>query len=344
MVWRAGVRLSALTGFIRSYQECPGTVENAEELYVSAFLSALRRIRSVGLLKKYLSRETELEKRGRLLLGPTVSRFHAAGQRHRHLFQVHELTVNNRENQILKRTLERLARHFLHDPAGLNRQIASDLREVLLLFSGVDATSITDLVVARESLGLIRGLPRNHRFYESAIWLAYLIATNSGIVMEKVGRAKFETVIIDVSAVFEKYVRALLREAAIPHLGGCSIFDGNVRQVPLFVTSSQFLVQPDYYFRRGVDYAAVADAKYKPKISTEDRYSLLAFCEALSVKRAAFVCPAFPGEPLTYHQGTTPSGVQVHVVRIDLRAPDLTGEEDQFKARIAGALGLSGDR
>lgn len=339
MIWRAGDRLASIEGFVRGYQETPGAVENAEELYVATLLSALREMKSRGVLKKYCAAETN-EKRGRLLLGQTVSRFHSRGLRHRHVFEVHDLTANNAENQILKHTTERLLRHFSDDLAGENRKVANDLREIVSLFDGVDCVGITRQTVARQAARLIRGLPRSHRFYEPAIWLGYLIALKAGVVMEQVGRARFESVILDVSDVFERYIRRLLQEAATTHFGGCRVLDGNKKQVPLFTTTDLFNTQPDYYFRRGGQDIALADAKYKLKLATEDRYALIAFCEALGVHKAAFVCPRFPGEPLVDHQGTTRGGIQIHVIRIDLVATDLSIEEERFKKQIADSLSL----
>jgi len=340
MIWRAGVGLTTLEGFVRGYQDRPGEVDDAEELYVATFIRALREMKSRGILKKYASRETQFEKRGRLLIGPTVSRFHSRGLRQNHVFQVNDLTVNNRENQILKYTVDRLLRHFVRDP-NQNREVARDLLEIDTLFRDVDSSAINPSVVAREVVRLIRGLPNSHKFYEPALWLCYLIAIKAGITMEQVGRAKFESVIIDVSKVFEHYVRKLCEEAADSHFGGCRVFDGNRQQVPLFVTNNTFLTQPDYYFRRDRIALALADAKYKPKIDTEDRYALVAFCEALNVKKSAFVCPQFGEQPLNDHQGTTRGGIEIHVVRIDLNAADLHAEELRFKSELATALGLA---
>lgn len=341
MIWRAGVRLTTLEGFVRGYQDRPGEVDDAEELYVATFIRALRDMKSRGILKKYAMRETQFEKRGRLLIGPTVSRFHSRGLRQKHVFQVNDLTVNNRENQILKYTIDRLLRHFVRYTEGENREVARSLLEIDALFRDVDSSSIDPSIVARETLGLIRGLPNSHRFYEPALWLSYLIAANAGITMEQVGRAKFESVIIDVADVFESYVRKLCEEAVDSHFGGCRVMDGNVHNVPLFVTSSQYETQPDYYFRRGRLAVALADAKYKPKVSTEDRYALVAFCEALDVKKSAFICPQFGSQPLSDHQGTTRGGIEIHIVRINLNTTDLQAEELRFKSDLATSLGLS---
>ena len=245
------------------------------------------------------------------------------------------------ENRILKHTTERLLRHFIAQPAGENSAVAKELKSVLALLRGVNASAVDAVTVARRVPGLIRSLPSTHRFYEPALWLSYLISTNSGVSMEMVGRAHFETVIIDVSVVFENYIRKLLLERATTHLAGCEILDGNRWPVPLFTTSAKHIVHPDFYFRRQGRIVAVADAKYKPEPSTQDRYELLAYCEALGVTSAAFVCPLAGTEPLATRYGITKAGRRIDLLRIDLAKPDMTSEEDRFVTELSRALAIT---
>lgn len=339
MIWRAGMRLNTISDFIRGYQEHPGRIDNPEELYVSTFLSALSDIQKVGPLKRYCRRTSDIQRRGRLLFAETISRFYSSGIRHRQSFEFFELTIDNRENQILKHITERLLSRFLSSESMQARAVARRLRLMLQLFSGVSSESVNNDLVAREAISLIRGLPGTHRFYEPALWLSYLMATKSGVRMERIGRAKFESLIIDVSDVFEQYVRSILR-GSDGMFNGCTVLDGNIHQVPLFLNSRQYPTQPDYYFRRQRINVGVADAKYKPNVATEDRYSLITYCEALGVKKCAFICPRFSDEQQSLLQGTTQGGIEVHVIRIDLNASDLASEEIKFKGLVAASLGL----
>lgn len=341
MVWRAGKELDGLSGFIRGYQEEPGVVTSPEELYVKSFIAALQVLRTSGPLRRYERRETDSELRGRLMVMPSVSRFIARGYRDRHFFEVFDHSVDITENRILKHTTERLLRHFVAQPAGGNSAVAKELKGVLALLGGVDAGAVNAVTVARRVPGLMRSLPYTHRFYEPALWLSYLISTRSGVSMDMVGRAHFETVIIDVSLVFENYVRKICLERAVTHLGGCEILDGNRWPIPLFVTSAKHTVHPDLYFRRLGRIVAVADTKYKPEPSTQDRYELLAFCEALGVMNAAFICPRTGSEPTTTHYGTTKTGRRIDVLRIDLAQRDMGPEEDQFVISLNKILAIT---
>ena len=337
MIWRAGYRPGGLEGFLRGYRATPGTLDGPEALYVHAFVSALKAILGSGPLKRFLELDTETDARGRMLLSKTVSRFRARGIAHRHVFRQNVLTTDNLENRIVKHTSLRLLKHFVCHESGL--KLARSIARFLEPLTTVDADALTPEFVARRAPASIRSLPNSHLFYASALWLAYLIATRSGVSMEHLGSASFETLVINVSQVFERYVRQLCEEAAASAHAACTVYDGNLRPVPLF-SGGQYLTQPDFYFARNGNYIAVADAKYKPKVSTEDRYELLAFCQALGVKKAAFLCPCLPDQQLVNHQGTTRAGHEVYVVRIDLAARDMAAEEQRFKAALSATLRL----
>jgi 5-methylcytosine-specific restriction enzyme subunit McrC len=341
MVWRAGLNISGLETFVRGYQEDEERLENPEAVYFGTFLRTLREIHQTGILRRYRERETDRELRGRLLLTKTVSRFRSHGIAHRQVFSVFDHSVDIAENRILKHTAERLANHFRHDTSTHGKETHAELRRLLGLFGHVDCSRVRPEDVARLTQGLVRGLPVTHRFYEPALWLSYLIATKSGVVMEKTGRARFETVLIDVATVFESYVRKLCDDAAATDLGGCRVCDGNKLPVSLFADHTRFPTKPDIYFKRAGIAVALADMKYKPVLKSEDRYEILGFCEALKVDSAAFVCPRFNAEGDVTLHGTTLGGRKIHILTLDLAAKDMRAEEKRFTALLGQTLGLA---
>jgi len=196
-------------------------------------------------------------------------------------------------------------------------------------------------MVARKLPNLVRGLPRSHSFYEPALWLAYLILTRSGVAMEKVGKARFESLLIDAAAVFENYVMTLCQEAAgrgTPFIGWNAV-NGNKVPLSLFTTGREAQVEPDIYFTLSGEPVAVADVKYKPEPSRNDRYELISFCEAAQVRHAAFICPQVAGSPPLEVYGVTARGLSISLVRLDLGAQDVIEEETLFVKRLATALG-----
>lgn len=343
MIERAGIEINGLSDFIRGYQEQFGVFNDPEALYVTTFIKALGLVSEKGILKRYMRRTTDRELRGRLLMSETVNRFRSRGMSPQAVFEVFDLTEGNPENRIIKYTVERLLKRFeIHLTSG-SQKVIRQLRSHSRPFAAVDSTGIDDVYVARTVPSLIRALPCSHQFYKSILWLAYLISTNSGVTMQKIGQAEFETIILDAALVFERYIRRILQDAAPIQFGGALVENGNARPIPLFEDNlDTYSTKPDYYFLKGGQPVAVADAKYKPKISAEDRYEILAFCEALAVSRAAFIVPCYAeDEELTRHYGTTKSGRVVKSIGINLAASDMDDEEGKFIDRLASALGLS---
>lgn len=341
MVWKSGGKLTGIDGFVRGYQEEFGDILNPESVYFDTFLKTFRQFRYTGPLRRYRENEVDRDLRGRLLISKTVSRFRSHGMGHRQAFSVFDLSVDIPENRILKHTAERLLQHFVREAAPQARDAIKELSGLLTPFGLVDSSMVRPEDVARLTPRLVRGLPASHRFYEAALWLSYLIATRSGVRMEKTGRARFETVIIDVASVFEVYVRQLCLDVAATDLGGCRVFDGNRIHVPLFCDTNKYPTKPDIYLKKDGKNVALADVKYKPKLSSEDRYELLGFCEALEVDVAAFICPKFESGPDTIIHGTTVRGRKIHVVTIDLAAVDMRAEERRFTAQLGKTLGVA---
>ncbi|MBI5934727.1 MAG: hypothetical protein HY867_13560 [Chloroflexi bacterium] len=340
MVWRARVTPQRIQNFLRTYRADAATIDSPEELYADTFLSTLRQIHQHGPIKRYAPRQSTEAKRGRLLLSKTVSQFAAKGNRHKHVFEINDFTVDNPENRVIKYTAQRLYSYFQKEPTAYNKPIARDALGFLQLLSQVRQDAVHPAMIARLIAPLVRALPKDHSFYEPALWLAYLIVSRSSIALESFGRAKFETVIINVAEVFEAYVRQLCREASQTHFGNANVLDGNKSPIPLFVASST-PAKPDIYFSRGSQMLAVADVKYKPTPKAQDHYELLAFCNALNVHDAVFICPWLPDTSLTTTLGRTTSGIQVSIARINLSSTDMPMAENQLQINIATLLRLT---
>lgn len=337
MVWRAGAQIPGLEGVIRGYQDRPGEIDSPEALYSDAFITALATIARRGLLKRYRSRETDSEWRGRLAVAASVRRFYAQGIRYRHVFNVTELASDNLENRILKHTAVRVLAYLDRDVSREGVERARRARVNLQLLTAIDDSAVYPELVARKVPGLLRSLPAVHAHYESALWLSYLIATRSAVTMEQIGRARFESLIVETSDVFEEYVRAVCVEGRVNPLR-CRVLDGNKRPLRLFIQGTPIPVKPDMYFLRDRRTLLVADAKYKSFPSREDRFEVLAHCEASGARRACFVCPTIPGETRSAYVGTTPSGIRFDVVRINLSSMDMVAEEADFLNALAGYI------
>ena len=343
LVARSGLQVRGIERFIRGYQT-DRQVKNIEEVYAESFLSALSSLRRIGPMRQYRSRATDRELRGRLLFSESVKRNYATGTRRHPVFDVTDFTSDIEENRILKKTAERLKRHFLQRGGKKAFIVAKELDLVIQTLGASGTSSIVPQDVVRRIPIMLRRLPTSHRFYEPALWLSYLIALNRAVRMDEIGPTKFETIVLDVSAVFEEYVRRLLLEARSGSFAGIEVVDGNKVPVPLFVRGVSHPTHPDYYFRRGGAVFALADAKYKSDPTAQDRYEVLAFCEALGVQRAVIICPRIQSEPRVSHHGTTRSGRVMTIIRIDLASNDLNDEEQIFIAALAQTFEITPNR
>jgi 5-methylcytosine-specific restriction enzyme subunit McrC len=340
MLWRAqglGARYRRLDRVLRSYREQPGIKFNGpHEVYQDAFLQGLQELSRHGVLKRYRSRVDDRELRGKLDVSRSIERFYARGVRFRHVFELTELTADNPENRIVKRTAQKVlfGASSIWKGSGDPRLVKA--RSDFELLHGVNDEYVTDETIVREVPRLLRALPGAYSHYEPLLWLAYLVALRRAVALEELGRARFDSVLLDVSKVFEDYVRAVLNEAKAEL--GCEIRSGNDSPLLLFTEGRSVQVKPDVYFVAGERTLMVADAKYMVEPSREDRYEVLAHCEATAAKRAVFICPRYGNDAKLEHYGTTRRGVRFHILRIDLSASDSERAEKEFVQQMRSLL------
>lgn len=336
LAWRTGMVIPKLDGVMRGYAVRAEEIDSPEALYVDAFLTALEGIASGQILKRYRTGEAEGALRGRLSVSRSIGRFYARGIRHRHVFEPTELTADNLENRILKHTAQRVLRFVRQSQMPGTAVRTARLGKALQPLQFVDDSQLSPREVARHAQRLIRSLPSTHSHYETALWLSYLIATNSGVSLEEFGPTRLETVVLNVSDIFEAYVRHVCAEAESSL--GCSVRDGNRQTLRLFVQGAPVPIKPDIYFVREHHVLAVADAKYKPAPSEEDRYALISYCDATGAQRGAMILPADVVHPVSTHLGDTRGGKRLDIIRVNLAATDMRLEEAKFLAEIRSLL------
>lgn len=333
-VHRADSMLRTVGGHSRSYHLEPLGEQSAEAMFGEALLKCLLDIERGGLLHRYIPRTTIGEWRGRLLVSPTISRFAARGIRHKQVREITDRTVDIAENQLIKDTVRKLASYYSSQQNTSSRRLARIAAQLLRLFDRVAPFDGPSHVLARDTPKRIRHLPGGHASYEQVLWLCYLIATKRGVAIEQIGTARLPTMLVDLSGVFEGYVRDVLREHLDRIIPGGVLKNGNKQQVRLFVGSDDTPLKPDIYVCHGTRAVMVMDAKYKFTIKAADRYEILAFCEGLQSKCAIFLAPMEPGRSPVSFYGKTPSGVELHEVRIALDSPDMRAEENRFVSVI----------
>jgi len=140
-----------------------------------------------------------------------------------------------------------------------------------------------------------------------------------------------DSLIVDVSQVFEAYLRRELAERLSRQ--GFKIFDGWKKPRRFFTDGGGFSVHPDIIIERDNAVVAILDAKYKPDVSEQDRYEVLSFMDVMGVDVGGFVCPTRDGE-MSRFMGTTTSGKRLSNLRFDLAAADPGIEADRFAENV----------
>lgn len=324
-----------LHGFSRAYSLGEGSGYGISRLFGEKVIGMLGHVAKSGLYRKYVPETTECGVEGELMLSDTVSRFRSSGVRYRHVRRRYALSPFVAENRIIKGALQRLVGFYGGSGDAEARRLKREAERLLIGFDQVGRPLSPVELRALSIPRLVAGLPPMHQSYASVLWLSYLLETGQGVTLEKVGSASFDTFVVNLADVFESYVRNIIA-LGVERVGpGLRLRDGNKSPYPLFVGNDRYEVRPDLYLVQGKRPVAVLDAKYKLDVKPADRYEVIAFCEALSVKLAVLLAPHFPGSEEVQVLGVTPSGIRMVILRINLGATDLAAEEALLLSRVA---------
>lgn len=329
MLVRSGVIPSAISGFARGYMPRFVATDNAERIYARSLIDGVKLIARRGYMKEYLTPKHQAPWRGRLLASDTVRKHASKGIRYRHEFEQNVLTPSTVENIALKLALKQVI-----DWLAENDRRNAMLSEARGMYR--DMWHISDWDGAKSDL--VRQLSRKiHTLsprlphYRDPLWSAYLILQSVLPELSFDGFVRLDSLIIDVSKVFEAFLRRELAVRLAVH--GYHVQDGNNAPRPFFRDGGVYSVHPDMIIRRGDEVVAVLDAKYKPEPKESDRYEVLSFMDAMPVNLGGFVCPA-DGVDASRFLGTTASGKEMVLLRYDLAADDPDVEADRFAANV----------
>ncbi|MEM7664168.1 MAG: hypothetical protein AAF292_18155 [Pseudomonadota bacterium] len=329
MLVRSGVIPSAISGFARGYMPRFVATDNAERIYAKSLIDGVKLIARRGYMKEYLPPKHQAPWRGRLLASDTVRKHASKGIHYRHEFEQNVLTSSTVENIALKLALKQVIDWYAD-----NDRRNAILPEARGLYR--DMWHISDWEGAKSDL--VRQLSRKiHTLsprlphYRDPLWSAYLILQSVLPELRFDGFVRLDSLIIDVSKVFEAFLRRELAVRLAEH--GYRVQDGNTAPRPFFRDGGIYTVHPDMIVRRDDEIIAVLDAKYKPEPKESDRYEVLSFMDAMPVNLGGFVCPA-DGVDMSRFLGTTASGKEMVLLRYDLAADDPDSEADRFASNV----------
>lgn len=331
---KADQRIRFVSGHVRTYSSSINTIDNPGALFGAKLLEQLQHIQRGGLLRRYVSQTTHGSLQGDLQLTPTITQYFSQGVRYKHVRNITSLSSNLPENRLIKSALSKLAAYYSQRTDKQSCEFAGEAKSLLTLFDRVPEKEAHRQSLYFELPSFVHRLPNTQQYYASLLWLAYLIEERKGLLIEKVGPITFDTLVVNLAELFESYLRNLMRENINKIYPGARVEDGNKRQVKLFAQGQPNPVKPDIYVTLDRKTILIMDAKYKPKISEEDRYAMLAYCDALQFNKAILVSPSLAGEEGITLLGKTRSGIELYHAKLNIGSINIQDAEQRFISEI----------
>lgn len=334
MIVKSGQAPFAIPNFSRGYFPNFESGPNVERIYCSPMVTSAERVVGGGMMKSYVSVVNPPPWRGRLMVSDTIKRYRARNIRYKGEFEFNTLSYSGPENLAIKHALKIvrgwLATNDKKNPLIQRADVALAGMQGVPDFEGRLGPLLQDLARSASHL------PSQYLYYRDALWTAYLILQGQVPDLQAEGFVTLDSMIVDMSKVFEHYVRRILIDRAAEH--GWRIVNGEDVHLPFFTDGGDWHVQPDIVIYEGKTARAVLDAKYKPEIKETDRYEVLSFMDALGVERGGFICPQKTGASSRY-LGVTTGGKILSTLRIDLAAADLEAEADRLVGNVVRLIG-----
>lgn len=333
MLVRSGIIPAAISGFSRGYLPRFVSTENPEKIYGRSLIDGAKLIAKRGFLKEYIRPANPSPWRGRLKASETIQRHFAKGLRYRHEFDHTTLSPATVENIALKAAIFRVKAWFQRyqprDPiVAETKSLLHDLWSVPT-WEGQDAELLSKLARKISTLSPLLS------HYRDPLWTSLLILQSTLPEVALDGFVKLDSLIVDVSATFESFIRRELIERLQSR--GYVIWDGNRSPAPFFQDNRTYSVHPDIIIRKSGSVVGILDVKYKPEPKEQDRYEVLSFMDATNVVIGGFVCPADRNDTSRY-LGETASGKRMFSLRYDLAAEDPGKEAERLAQNVERML------
>lgn len=325
MLTRSQKAPTAIPGFARGYNSNFVRAENVERLFGETLSHQCSALSVRGLIKRYERPETKVPWRGRFLATETVRRHASRGVRYRHEFDQSVLTDRTVDNFALKEALGLVLNWYNKNDR--RSAISADAKKAMAAFENIPTWRSSRKELTQKLAILLSGQSSIRPDYADALWSAYAVLEGSIPDLDNSGSLRLDSLIVDVSEVFEAYLRRELSQRLAGD--GFKVFDGWKKPHPFFADGGKYSVHPDMIIEQNGSPVAILDAKYKPDVSEQDRYEVLSFMDVMGVRIGGFVCPVADGEESSV-MGNTSSGKRLSNLRIDLAALDPEIEITRF--------------
>lgn len=327
--------LQCLDFYKRAYKTDELRGDTIFEVLVRALVEAVKKIATEGVFKENVHVGGDLSTiRGRVNVIETVRRLNARGIQTRASCNYFEFQIDNAPNRLIKYALWYSGNH-LATIKSENRVLRRELAELYRYFESVPLDVSMRFISRVRSYLSSRHIPSTRDYYLEACDIALAIISDSGLDLLGEGRdIHLASFLLDMESVFEQYIRNVLKDASPMVRSGRVVMDGNKEgRGWLFSDAKSHEARPDFFVKRNAVVEVLGDVKYKPRISEQDRYQVIAHSLSFGAQKALIVMPGANAEDSRLERlgkvGTNP-GVDLYVYRFNLEAQDLEPEEAKF--------------
>lgn len=335
--------------WIREYRLNNTWSESYADLYATALAAHVESIMINGLLRDYLREEQNSSfPRGRILIGPTVQRFVTRDQNHRVVNAFFLRTVDNPANRCVKYAMWMMGSHYSKTSmrSRESRLIQQRLNSLYVALDGVtlDHTRrfMEDPIVTGE-----KSLPTHRAHYREALDISSAIVRQRGILLEgvKSGNVRLPSLLLNMSALFESYVRAILQVYAVEKNWTWQVLDGNAEgSRPLYKGKTTADATPDIVVQdMQSDSALVIEVKYIPVTGKPLREAVnqaVTYAACYESDRVVLVHPCGTGQTSGMEDLGDVGQIRVFQYRYNLSSIDLETEANLFGKSVGELLQL----
>jgi len=334
----------------RGYRLGGEWTESLLDLYARGLIERVETIASSGLIREYrrLERDTAFP-RGRILLASTCSHLWPRGQTYKVRSAWYERTADVAPNRCVKFALWYLADHLslLGTPTASRRRILDRMSALYELFRGVSLDYSLGFLHDPVVRGA-RALPSLRRYYRPALDISLAIVMEQAVEFEgNRSGIQLPSFVLNMSQIFEDYLRAVLRRHAVSKQWNAEVLDGNVDgRKGLFDQESSDMATPDIVVRRGDQrHSLVIEVKNIPVKGNSPREALeqaITYAVSYRCNKVVLVHPRAHNQEFTglRLQGTI-DDLHVYQYVFDLASDSLAKEDWRFVTemeKLAGAI------
>lgn len=340
-----GLRTTVLSA-LRDYSLTDSWSNSVADLYAVALVGQIELIVLQGLLRDYRRDEQSSSfPLGRVLIGPTIQSHLARGEQHRARSTWFTRTIDNPVNRTVKYAMWLLGEHFAYKSSleRDQRQVLRDLNSLYGTFDGVRLDHsrgfVRDSVVAGR-----RELPAFRAYYRRALDISLAVIEQRGLLLED-GRGpnvRLPSLVLDMSKLFEAYVRKVLQLHAVERGWPWQVVDGKDEgSRPLYTGQASPAATPDIVVRGPGIEPLVLEVKYIPVDGRSPRDALnqaVTYATCYGTKRVVLVHPCDHGQVPGLQKSGSVGDVEVFQYRFDLDVTELHLEASRFAQAIEECL------